>query len=106
MSLVLPLVINAEITQDFIEVEHQLGLYMIDMLKIVIGVFIIIGGIGFFITTGNHFAHWPSYIRRFFMGTFIFCNIFNQAFFIVFNVPLRKTVVCFIGHCAKKMLGQ
>ncbi len=102
-NLIVPLLLKAGIEQDLCEIEYELGLYTMDLLKIVIGVFIIIGGFGFFMTSSARRAHWPLYIRRIFMGIFIFSNIFNQAVFTVLSIPTRKNIVCMIGKCMCKL---
>ena len=90
---------NAQIIQ---EIEHAAGMYVIEIIKMLLGIFIIIGAFGFFITTSARRAHWPAQIRRIFFGIFVFCNIFSQAIFNVFNIPANKKIVCILGKCTSK----
>ena len=95
--------LKATIAQEISDIEHAYGMYTIEWIKMILGILIMIGGFGFFITTSTRRAHWPVYIRRLFMGIFIFCNIASQAFFNVVNVPNNKKIVCMLGKCVKKI---
>lgn len=105
MSLIAIVLIKAEnnLISEIEHIEHRYGLYAIDFLKMVLGLITIVGAFGFFITSSPRRAHWPPYFRRFFFGTFIFCNIFTQAFFNVFSIPTNKKLVCTLGRCVKKL---
>ncbi len=82
---------------------YDLGMYCIDIFKMVLGILTIIGALGFFVSTSPKFPHWPILIRRIFMGIFIFCNVINQLFFNVINVPNNKKLVCILGQCIEKI---
>lgn len=105
VSLTLLITLKAKTTISTIinEIEHEYGLYAIDFIRMGLGILIIIGAFGFFITTSPHRAHWPAHYRRIFFSIFIFCNIISQAFFNVFSVPTNKKLVCILGKCVKKL---
>jgi hypothetical protein len=103
MSLATTIAMRADTQHYLVDIEHDYGIYAIDWIKMVLGILIMIGGFGFFITTSARRAHWPVYIRRIFTGIFIFCNIASQAFFNVINVPNNKKLVCMLGRCVKKI---
>lgn len=82
---------------------YDLGIYCIDIFKMTLGILTIIGALGFFISSSPKLTHWPLVVRRLFMGIFIFCNIINQLFFNVVNVPNSKKLVCALGKCIEKI---
>jgi nucleoside recognition membrane protein YjiH len=94
---------ESNITTLVDDLEHMYGMYIVDLIKMVLGIITIIGAFGFFITTSPKRAHWPAHFRRIFFGIFVFCNIIGQAFFNVLSVPTNKKLICILGKCVKKL---